>query len=168
MAGKLKKKDIKENNEKSNTLLDYSNNEEDNTNFNIKKDVKIINDERQNWLYYTRAPLMDNYRDNLYREYFSISVLLSLRGEGNEKSLGLSLKLIDIEKKKQLRIVELESFLFSCVTGDKQKIEDEEYRIELEDFSRGEAKLIRFLNNLYADALQNQENGKLWFKDYNA
>lgn len=167
MAGKLKKKDIKENNEKSNTLLDYSNNEEDNTNFNIK-DVKIINDERQNWLYYTRAPLMDNYRDNLYREYFSISVLLSLRGEGNEKSLGLSLKLIDIEKKKQLRIVELESFLFSCVTGDKQKIEDEEYRIELEDFSRGEAKLIRFLNNLYADALQNQENGKLWFKDYNA
>ena len=96
MAGKLKKKDIKENNEKSNTLLDYSNNEEDNTNFNIK-DVKIINDERQNWLYYTRAPLMDNYRDNLYREYFSISVLLSLRGEGNEKSLGLSLKLIDIE-----------------------------------------------------------------------
>lgn len=167
MAEKLKKKDIKENNEKSDTLLDYSNNEEDNTTFNIK-DVKIINDERQNWLYYTRAPLMDNYRDNLYREYFSISVLLSLRGEGNEKSLGLSLKLIDIEKKKQLRIVELESFLFSCVTGDKQKIEDEEYRIELEDFGRGEAKLIRFLNNLYADALQNQENGKLWFKDYNA
>ena len=111
---------------------------------------------------------MENYRDNLYREYFGLSVLLSVRGEGNEKIIGLSLKLIDNECKKELRINELENFLFSCIVGEKQNIEDKEYKIELEDFSRGEARLIRFLNNIYGEGLQKEENGKLWFKDYDA
>lgn len=148
--------------ESNNDLINF-----DNDNFNNKKEDKNIN-ERQNWLYYTRAPLMENYRDNLYREYFGLSVLLSVRGEDNEKTLGLSLKLIDNESRRELRINELENFLFSCIVGEKQNIEDKEYKIELEDFGRGEAKLIRFLNNIYGEALQSQENGKLWFKDYNA
>ncbi|AEM21690.1 HepA, Superfamily II D/R helicase, SNF2 family [Brachyspira intermedia PWS/A] len=130
---------------------------------------EIIDPSRKEWLYYTRSPLMDNYRDNLYREYYSLSVLLSLRGDNNnERTLGLSLKLIDLENKKEYRVGELESFLFSCVIGEKQNIEDDERVIELEDFSKAEAKLIRFLNNLYAEAKHIQENGKLWFKDYNA
>ena len=136
--------------------------------FNDKFNENKNTNERQNWLYYTRAPLMENYRDNLYREYFGLSVLLSVRGEGNEKILGLSLKLIDNECKKELRINELENFLFSCIVGEKQNIEDKEYKIELEDFGRGEAKLIRFLNNIYGEGLQTEENGKLWFKDYEA
>ena len=106
---------------------------------------QIIDPSRKNWLYYTRSPLMDNYRDNLYREYYSLSVLLSVRGDNNnERTLGLSLKLIDLENKKEYRVGELESFLFSCVIGDKQNIEDIEKTIELEDFSKSEAKLIRF------------------------
>ena len=130
---------------------------------------EIMDPSRRDWLYYTRSPLMDNYRDNLYREYYSLSVLLSLRGDNNnERTLGLSLKLIDLENKKEFRVGELESFLFSCVIGDKQNIEDDERVIELEDFSKSEAKLIRFLNNLYAEAKHVQENGKLWFKDYDA
>lgn len=128
----------------------------------------IINKDKQNWLYYTRAPLMEAYRDNLYREYYGIAVLLSLRGDKNEKSLGLSLKLIDFEAKKELKIGSLESFLFSCIVCDKQIIEEKEYTIELEDFSKPEAKLIRFLNDVYGEALQNQENGKIWFKQYEA
>ena len=149
-------------------MLKESNN--DSMNFDKKKfndKNKNIN-EQKNWLYYTRAPLMENYRDNLYREYFGLSILLSVRGEGNEKILGLSLKLIDNECKKELRINELENFLFSCIVGEKQNIEDKEYKIELEDFSRGEARLIRFLNNIYGEGLQKEENGKLWFKDYDA
>lgn len=147
--------------ESNDDLLNFDNRATTN---NTEKDK----DKKENWLYYRRSPLMENYRDNLYREYFGLSVLLSIRGENNEKTLGLSLKLIDIENKKELRINELENFLFSCIVGEKQNIEDREYKIELEDFGRGEAKLIRFLNNLYAEALQNQENGKLWFKDYSA
>lgn len=132
-------------------------------------DLEISDASRKDWLYYTRSPLMNNYRDNLYREYYSLSVLLSLRGDNNnEITLGLSLKLIDLENKKEYRAGELESFLFSCVVGSRQTIEDNEKIIELEDFSKAEAKLIRFLNNLYADAKQVQENGKLWFKDYDA
>ena len=149
-------------------MLKESNN--DSMNFDKKKfndEDKNIN-EQKNWLYYTRAPLMENYRDNLYREYFGLSILLSVRGEGNEKILGLSLKLIDNECKKELRINELENFLFSCIVGEKQNIEDKEYKIELEDFSRGESRLIRFLNNIYSEGLQKEENGKLWFKDYDA
>ena len=149
-------------------MLKESNN--DSMNFDKKKfndKDKNIN-EQKNWLYYTRAPLMENYRDNLYREYFGLSILLSIRGEGNEKIIGLSLKLIDNECKKELRINELENFLFSCIVGEKQNIEDKEYKIELEDFSRGEARLIRFLNNIYGEGLQKEENGKLWFKDYDA
>ena len=143
----------------------------ENKNFNNENKDR---NERQNWLYYTRAPLMENYRDNLYREYFGLSVLLSVRGEGSEKIIGLSLKLIDNEgqsppsAQKESRINELENFLFSCIVGEKQNIEDKEYKIELEDFGRGEAKLIRFLNNIYGEGLQTEENGKLWFKDYEA
>ena len=134
-----------------------------------EESAEIIDPSRKEWLYYTRSPLMDSYRDNLYREYYSLSVLLSIRGDSNnERTLGLSLKLIDLENKKEYRVGELESFLFSCVIGDKQNIEDDEKTIELEDFSKAEAKLIRFLNNLYAEAKQVQENGKLWFKDYDA
>ena len=51
-------------------MLKESNN--DSMNFDKKKfndKNKNIN-EQKNWLYYTRAPLMENYRDNLYREYF--------------------------------------------------------------------------------------------------
>ena len=67
-------------------MLKESNN--DSVNFDKKKfndKDKNIN-EQKNWLYYTRAPLMENYRDNLYREYFGLSILLSVRGEGNEKN----------------------------------------------------------------------------------
>ena len=42
MAEKLKKKDIKENNEKSDTLLDYSNNEEDNTTYHGIIDLMLV------------------------------------------------------------------------------------------------------------------------------
>lgn len=133
-----------------------------------EKKSSLINKSKQNWLYYTRSPLMDAYRDNLYKEYYGIFVLLSLRGEKNEKSLGLSLKLIDHENKKELRIVSLENFLFSCMIGEKQIIEEKEYSLELEDFGKSEAKFIRFLNNVYGDALQNQENGKVWFKQHEA
>ncbi|TKZ35328.1 SNF2-related protein, partial [Brachyspira catarrhinii] len=154
--------------EASNDSINFDKEKFDNKNFNDKFNENKNLNERQNWLYYTRAPLMENYRDNLYREYFGISVLLSVRGEDNEKILGLSLKLIDNECKRELRINELENFLFSCIVGEKQNIEDKEYKIELEDFGRGEAKLIRFLNNIYGEGLQAEENGKLWFKDYGA
>ena len=107
--------------EASNDSINFDKEKFDNKNFNEKfNNDKNIN-ERQNWLYYTRAPLMEKYRDNLYREYFGLSVLLSVRGEGNEKILGISLKLIDNERqsppsaKKELRINELENFLFSCI-----------------------------------------------------
>lgn len=161
---------------KENTLFDDTDDSKENLlNFsdNIieetdNKEEKSIIIDKTSWLYYTRSPLMDTYRDNLYREYYSLSVLLSLRGNTNDKILSLSLKLIDLETKKEYRISSLENFLFSCVVGDIQKFEDIEKKIELEDFSKSEARLIRFLNNLYTEGKHNQESGKLHFKDYEA
>lgn len=122
----------------------------------------------KDWLYYTRCRLMDRYRDNLYRENFSIVALMSVRGEKNDKSIGLSLKLINNSDKTDYRINEMENFLFSILVDSAQKIENVEYKLSLEDFSFADAKLIRFLNSIYQDAEQKEEQGKLWFKNYSA
>ena len=48
---------------------------------------EIIDPARKDWLYYTRSPLMDNYRDNLYREYYSLSVAV-LRASDEGETCG--------------------------------------------------------------------------------
>lgn len=122
--------------------------------------------EQQNWLYYTRSPLMDTYRDNLYRENYSLTILMSLRGDRDSRTAGISLKFISVETKKEYRVGDLENFLFSVVVGARQFIDGENHRIELEYFSKNDAKLIRFLNAIYQEREQKEENGKLWLKDY--
>ena len=109
---------------------------------------------------------MDAYRDNLYRDNYGLSALIIIRGSKNDMSIGLSLKIMNHDLKKEFRIVDLENFLFSIVVGSNQIIEDEEYKLELEDFSKYDSKLIRFLNIIFQEGEQSLENGKLWFKDY--
>ncbi len=118
------------------------------------------------WLYYTRSPLMDTYRDNLYRDNYSISALIAIRGSKNDMSIGISLKILNNEIKKELRVIDIENFLFSVIIGSSQVIETEEFKLELEDFSKEDSKLIRFLNMIFQEGDQKLENGKLWFKDY--
>ena len=153
---------------KSSNLFSDSD-ETDNIINNEKIDAKNNSDSTKNfdWVYYTRSPLMDTYRDNLYRDNYSISALISMRGSNNDMSLGLSIKVTHNETGNVLRIVELENFLFSVIVDTAQIIENEEYKIRLEDFSKYDSKLIRFLNITYQEGNQNQESGKLWFKDYN-
>lgn len=127
-----------------------------------------VNPEKNKWLYYTRNSLMSKYRDNLYRMYYNLSALLSLRGEKNEKSLGISLKLMDTENKKEMRINDLENFLLSVLKGSEQIIDENTYTVELEDFSASDAFLIKFLDSIFDEGSYIYESGKIWLKNHKA
>lgn len=151
--------------------------EADNTK-SAKKDNKVpslleerenkISEEKREWLYYTRCPLMSRYRDNLYKQYYSFIVLLSSRGDTNNSMLGLSFRLIEVETKKELRINDMESFLLSVLKGQSQSIEDSRYKIELEDFTKTDSDIILFINMIFQEGSYIYESGKMWFKDENA
>ncbi len=155
-----------------NTTSDNS----ESTDKDINNQIKSLLDEKENqiseekkeWLYYTRSPLMSKYRDNLYRMHYSLIVLLSSRGEMNNSTLGISLKLLEFETKKELRINDIESFLLFVLKGQSQTIENNKYKIELEDFGKTDSLLISFMDMVFQDGMHIYESGKLWIKDVNA
>lgn len=130
-----------------------------------KKEEDLKAREKQRWLYYTRAPLTDSYRDNLYKEYYSVAVHISFRGNDNDKMLGVGLSFIDNSFKWQAKISNLESFLFSVVSGEMQVINSNEITIEPEDLCATDAKLVRFLDSVFREGEHHYENSKLWLKN---
>ncbi len=129
---------------------------------------EVISEDKKQWLYYTRNPLISKYRDNLYRMNYCLIILLSTRGENSNATLGLSLRLIDIENKKELRINDIENFLLFIIKGEKQTIEGTKYKIELEDFGKTDSLLISLMDTIFQDRTSVYESGKLWIKDSNA
>lgn len=125
------------------------------------------NDDRSQWLYYTRHPLTDAYRDNLYRDRYRLTVQLSVR-DGIPAQLGVSLKVHEDASGFEARVNDLEQFLFSVVVGEEQAIGDEKRVIEIEDLTALDARIVRFLDGIYRAGSHRAESHRLWLSDERA
>ncbi|MEK6794183.1 MAG: DEAD/DEAH box helicase [Spirochaetota bacterium] len=123
--------------------------------------------ERSQWLYYTRHPLTDAYRDNLYRDRYRLTIQLSVK-EGTPSQLGVALKLHEDAAGWEARVNDLEHFLFSTVLGEEQDIGDAKRIIEIEDLTALDARIVRFLDGVFRAGSHRAESYRLWLTDTRA
>lgn len=116
------------------------------------------------WLAYTRHPLMDAYRDNLYKERYQLVVSISLKEQYGTSIAGVLLRVSDASGLDE-RVTDIEEFLFAVMRGDEQKVGAVTARFAIEDFTAPDAKILRFLDSFFRDGAPLRESGRLWLKN---